>query len=787
MTLYKKLFRDLMEHKGANIAAIVVIAIGLMMYAAFAMVMQTLELSIDKFYSDSKFPDGFVTVLTMPKSKIADIKDIEGISEAEGRLREDIRIADNFGTFSTETKYLRLVSSNTSVGTYIIEEGKAPRAGYMETVVDPMFADANDLKVGDKIPVIAYGKNVDLTISAIGRSAENVYALRNSSEIYPDPIIFGVGFMDITSLEKLTGKGHYTNVVFTIKDDADFDYIKRTIERELRPYGFISIVEKKDQESNLLLTNEMKQLEVSSTMLPLVFLSVSSMILYIMIKRIVEQQRGQIGILKAFGYSSLSIRMHYTSYCIVIGLLGGIIGGLFGLIFYQPLMSLYMMFFNMPILEGQILVSYLFRSIAISVVFAIFAGYRGSTQALLLSPSEAMREKEPVLGSRSLFEKIPLLYKALTTKGKMALRNISRNPARSFFVFVGIAFTFTLSVIPWTFMGQVDSMLFERYDDVEKYDVKVALSDLNALESVETEFTRHNEVYKAEGMLEIPVFFTNEHIKEPVSVIGLRENSDLYTVIDDDKNPVNIYKGGVVLSERLADKLRVKTGDYLTMESPYMRDKDKKERVRVISTVKQNVGINGYMDIEYLSAVLGYSPAANSVLLRAKPNTAAVLKDIYEESPKITGINDTNEMIEKLKKFMGSFMGSMYYVALIAIVMGVAIIYNSYVIILSERKRELSSLMVLGMSEKEVLSIVTFEQWFIAIFAMLFGIPLSQSAVTAMGKSASTDMFSLAVKLDLNSLIIAFVVTIIAIVLAQVMASRKIKHLNIVDALKSNE
>ena len=146
MTLYKKLFRDLMEHKGANIAAIVVIAIGLMMYAAFAMVMQTLELSIDKFYSDSKFPDGFVTVLTMPKSKIADIKDIEGINQAEGRLREDIRIADNFGTFSTETKYLRLVSSNTSVGTYIIEEGKAPRAGYMETVVDPMFADANDLR-----------------------------------------------------------------------------------------------------------------------------------------------------------------------------------------------------------------------------------------------------------------------------------------------------------------------------------------------------------------------------------------------------------------------------------------------------------------------------------------------------------------------------------------------------------------------------------------------------------------------------------------------------------------
>ncbi len=787
MTLYKKLFRDLLDHKGANIAAIIVIAIGLMMYTAFAMVTQTLEVSIDKFYADSKFPDGFVTVLSMPRSKIEDIKEIKGISKAEGRLKEDIRIQDNFATPSTETKYIRLASTNIDVGTYIVEEGRLPRAGQMEVAIDPMFANANKLRVGDKIPIIAYGKKVDLSISAIGRSAENIYALRNSSEIYPDPIIFGVGFMDITSLEKLNGKTHYTNVVFTIKEGADFEAIKRAVERELKPYGFISIIEKKDQESNLLLTNEMKQLEVSSTMLPLVFLSVSSMILYIMIKRIIEQQRGQIGILKAFGYSTYTIRLHYISYCIAVGLLGGIVGGVFGLVLYQPLMNLYMMFFNLPILRGEIQIKYLFNSIAISIVFAIFAGYRGSTQALLLSPSEAMREKEPILGSKSLLEKIPFLMNLLTTKGKMALRNISRSPMRSIFVFVGIAFTFALSVIPWTLMGQFDVFLFDRYDEVEKYDVKVALSELNPLDKVQIELQRQTEVSKAEGMLEIPVFFTNEHIKEPVAVIGLREDSELYTVLDEGKEKVNIYKGGVVLSKRLAEKLKVGAGGYLTMQSPYMRDKDKKVEVRVISLVNQNVGINGYMDIEYLSSILGYPPAANAVLLKAMPNTANILKLRYEQSPKIIGINDTNEMIDKLKKFMGTYMGSMYYIAFIAIIMGVAIIYNSYIIILSERKRELSSLMVLGMSEKEVLSIVSFEQWFIAVFAMLFGIPLSQSAVTAMGKASSTDMFSLDVKLDLNSLVIAFAITVIAILLAQLMASRKIKHINIVDALKSNE
>ena len=235
MTLYKKLFRDLLEHKGANLAAVIVIAIGLMMYTAFAMVTQTLELSIDKFYFDSKFPDGFATVLSMPRAKINDIKSIDGIAEAEGRLKEDIRIQDDFGALSPETKYIRLVSSNINVGTYILEEGKMPREGFMEVVIDPMFADANNLKVGDQIPIIAYGKKLNLNICAVGRSAENVYALRNSSEIYPDPIIFGVGFIDISALEKLTGKTHYNNVVFTIKEGADFDAIKRSIEKELRP------------------------------------------------------------------------------------------------------------------------------------------------------------------------------------------------------------------------------------------------------------------------------------------------------------------------------------------------------------------------------------------------------------------------------------------------------------------------------------------------------------------------------------------------------------------------
>lgn len=423
----------------------------------------------------------------------------------------------------------------------------------------------------------------------------------------------------------------------------------------------------------------------------------------------------------------------------------------------------------------------------LSCVFGVIAGYRGSKGAIKLSPAEAMREREPVTGSKSIFEKIPFILLIVTSRGKMALRNISRSPARSFFVLIGIAFTFALSVVPWTFMGQIDVMLFDRYDEVEKYDVRVYLSSMTPLERAEKELLRQEDVNLSEGILDISGFITNAHIREAVPITGLRRDNQLYTVLDDSKDRIYIEKGGIVLPRRVADRLNVKTGDKVTFESPYMRNKDEKEEIRVIDVIDQSVGINSYMEIEYLSDILGYPPAANSILLASREGVAESLKIVYEDSSVITGINDSNEMIEKMRQFLESYTGTMFYVALIAIIMGFAIVYNSYVIILSERKHELSSLMVLGMSEKEVLSIITFEQWFIAFFGMIFGIPLAQATITAIGEAASSDMFTMNIKIDLNSIIIAMIITVFSIVIAQIMASRKIKKLNIADALKSNE
>ncbi|HOA80871.1 MAG TPA: ABC transporter permease, partial [Defluviitaleaceae bacterium] len=121
------------------------------------------------------------------------------------------------------------------------------------------------------------------------------------------------------------------------------------------------------------------------------------------------------------------------------------------------------------------------------------------------------------------------------------------------------------------------------------------------------------------------------------------------------------------------------------------------------------------------------------------------------------------------------------------IITGFAIVYNSSIISLSERKRELASLRVLGMTLNEVLEVISFEQWTISFFGIIAGIPMAYSMMKTISKSMSTDLFTIPASLEKSALIIAFVGTVISVLIAQISTSKRIKNLDLVDVLKERE
>lgn len=783
-TLRKKLYRDLGERKGANIALIIVIAMGIMVYVSFSLVMDNLLEGRALFYKELKFAQGFLDVEEIPRNTIEELKKIDGILEIEGRIIKDVRV---LGDEFSDGTYIRLVSISSNLNRVEIIKGSYPRNDG-EIIIEDKFAKANKLKLQDKIEISVNGKRKLLQVSGIGISPEYIYAMKNSSDIFPQPEKFGIGFIEISDISKMTGMNNsYNNVSFMKASEIKFREIEIQMREELKKYKVKSIIERKDQLSHLMIQQELDQLNSMAKSLPVLFLGVSSLILYIMLKRMVDQHRNQIGILKAFGFKDGQILIYYMSYSIIIGGFGGLLGAIFGIFLSFPYTDLYATYFSLPNLKSHISIKYIFYSLFFSILFSCFAGFQASKASINLSPSKAMRPEQPPNIKFSVFEKIDIIWSKLDIKTRLAFRNIERNPFRSFFIILGISMTFGILSVPWSMSFTSEKMIMDRYYYVEKYDLKINLESPKLEKDVIRELQNKDYVKLVEPSVEIPGVFKFKGRKKEVLLQGIDDSSKLYILRDADNNKVEIKERGLVISKRIADILKVKVGDELIFESPYLKDKDKKEVLKVGKIISQSLGIAGYIDKISLDEILESKGILTSILVKSKNSNISSLQIEYKDSKSIASISDIKEMVSKMKELLKTMKTFVYAMGVFGILTGFSIIYNSLAVTLSERTRDIASLKVLGMDEGEIYQIMSIEQWILTFIGIIMGIPMSKFFITSMATSMTNDVYTMPLTLDTYSLLLSLVATIISVFIGKLGLKKKIIKVDMVESLKSIE
>jgi putative ABC transport system permease protein len=315
--------------------------------------------------------------------------------------------------------------------------------------------------------------------------------------------------------------------------------------------------------------------------------------------------------------------------------------------------------------------------------------------------------------------------------------------------------------------------------------MKVNLKNMQGRQEVVRELSKKRGVELAEGMLEIPAKLKNGHLSRDTVVIGVERDSSLYTVVDKSNSEVYITGGGIVLTDSIAKKLNVKPGDIIEMESAMAKNDNLFIRIEAI--VPQYIGINCYMLGEELSVRLGYCDLLTSAILKTDGFNDKRLKDELVSAGNITGIEETGQIKDKYVDAMDQFFFMLWVMAAIAVITGFAIIYNSSVISLSERKRELASLRVMGMGIHEVQQVVSFEQNFVAFIGMLVGIPLTYGFYYSLSEKMNTDLYTIPVIIKPEIFIYAFLGTMMAQGLAYLNIKRKIERLDMVGVLKERE
>lgn len=786
MILFKKMLRDMMENKLAYLACIIVMSMGLMTYSSMSIVIDNLQNAKNEFYSDYQIADAFAQVRSIPDAKINSLSEIEGISKVQGVFKQDYKV--DFKD-PLQNAYLKVnsydINEQDRINDVHLSEGYPLNSDALLIWVGQKFMEANLLKVNDKLSLIINGRSVEFTIAGAVLSPEYIYVTKNAQDIYPLPKNYEIAYIAKPVLKKLTSAASTsTDLFFKLQPKFTYDELKPIIESNLKSYGIVSMYSIKDQSSNAILTQELKGVQSSAQSLPFLFLGISTFILYIMLKRLTETQRGQIGVLKAMGYSNIQIMSHYLMYAIFIGILGGLLGGFLGTQLSFLFTDMYKQFFSFPTLKSDFTYKYFGFGIMISLVFSIFAGYTGSRAILKLPPSMAMAPAAPKKAKKSGLEKIPFLWNTLTLQGKMAVRNLSRSKGRSLFTVLGLLFAFSLMVVSWSFNTIVDTMLYNQFRYVQLYDMKVGFSSPVKANETRSELYSIPGVQYVESVVEVPVQLKFGTKEKNTMIVVLNNNTRLYNLLDTDLHKIPIGKAGLYLTENLAAQMKVKVGDIMRVESPMTKDYILME---VVSIFPQYLGSNGYINSTYLLEKTKFTNIATTAYLTVDLARVDSIRKKLDSAPKVGVVEVRQETLKKYEDLMDSYGFMSYIMAMVSLLVGFSIVYNSSVISLSERQRELASMRVLGMSVDEVLSVVSFEQWVLGFVSVVLGIPMALIMMEGLKGAYQTDLYAMPSKIGGYAFILSVIGTGFFIYLSQINVRRRIKNFNIVEVLKERE
>lgn len=778
--------RDIKSNKTQYIAVILVVIIGISLYNASFMSYQNLKNSTDFYYEQYKLPHLFIKLNKSPEGVVRKVEEVEGVSQVQGRLVFDVPMDIPNYENKVHARIVSVPSSNEkALNRLYIEEGKYISAkGQGQVLVEKQFWDYHNLKTGTFLYPVINGRRVKLTTQGKVVSPEYIYPIPSAQQMMPDNEKFTILYIEHTFAQQLYGYEGMVNDIVVRLDSADrVEDVKKTLEDMLKPYGLIYVTEREDQISYKMLDNEMNQLESMGLAYPVIFLLIASIVIYMLLLRLVDNQRRQIGILMAMGFNKTSILFHYMNYALFIGFAGSVIGGSLGVWLGDVLTRYYLTFFNIPVLKVKIYYSIIFIGIGMSVAFCGIAGLNAAKRVLKIAPAQAMRPVAPPSGSKWWGEKIIPFLSRIRITWRLTFRNLWRNKVRTLFTVFAIAITVGLMISILFFLDAMDFLFNKAFYEAQTYDYKVSFTtDMN--EIAINNLKEFKEVDYAEPIAEYPFKLENGWKEKDVVIIGINKKSDLYKLQDMEGEGVYPPGKDILLSDVVAGNLGVKTGDVLHLTSLYKSGIERD--VKVAGIVKQYMGFNGFMDIEYLGNTLQEGNIANGALIDVKYNSGDFMKEL-EDMPYISTVDAPDEMAKQFNQYLDLMYAYIGVIVLLSSIMGFAIIYNTTTINIMERKRELASLRIMGFSKEEVSELIFNENIAVSFMGLTLGMPVGWLMSIGMTKLVPEEIMSVPLIIYPRTYLLAVVTVFIFVFLAQLANMKRITKLDLVEVMKSRE
>ena len=781
-----KMWRDLWQMKGQALAIAMVVMCGVGTYIMFLTTLNALTISQRSYYSEYRFADVFVSLKRAPETLRQRILDIPGVDQAETRVVELVRLdIPDFNEPVTALMVSLPDDNHQQLNGLYLREGRLP-APYSpdEVVVSSPFAQANELKLGDRFAAILNGRRQLLTMVGTALSPEFVQQLRPGS-VFPDYRRYGVMWMGRRALGQAYNlDGAFNDAALSVSSGADSQDVIDRLDALLTPYGGLGAYTRADQRSHRFLTQELEQLGTLASLFPTLFMGIAAFLLNVVIGRLVAMQREQIASLKAFGYGNGAVLVHYLK--LVSAIVGaGILPGIaLGVWLGRELSGIYTEFYRFPYLKfglpPMIVVEAAVASLLAGALGTVFAVWR----AAKLKPAQAMRPEPPPRYHESWVERLGL-KRWLSQPARMIMRHIQRRAVKSSFTVLGIALACGIILTGLFQRDTVGYMVQVQYGMSQRQDLSVTFTDPTSY-NVRFDLERQPGVRHVEVFREVPVRLRHGHRSYRTGIRGTEPGGDIQRLLDADLRPVALPQDGILLTDYLGKLLDVRPGDRLTVE---VLEGDRPIReTTVVGLVKEYMGVSGYMDLHALNRLMHEGAAISGAYLSVDSAFLQRLFSRLKGMPRVAGVAERIQEIRNFNKVMNETMLFFTYVATVfSIIIAFGVVYNSARIALTERGRELASLRVLGLTRTEISYILLGELGILTLAAIPLGLWLGVEMCYFIAQNMQNDLYRVPVVLVPSTYAFAVTVVLISAALSGLVVRRRLDRLDLIAVLKTAE
>lgn len=664
---------------------------------------------------------------------------------------------------------------------------KYPKLGAVEVLINRQFAEAHKLKPGMDLDVAAEGKRKVLTIVGIAASPEFVYTVRDAAGLLEDPSTFGAAIMPENQIQELMGrKGSVNQVLIRFAPGAQKEEIVQKIKEILQPYGLLAEYPQKDQLSEAILRGELTQLRAFSRFLPTIFLAIALLMQFVFVGRLVKTQRGQIGLLKALGYSNISLLFLYGSYAFLATTIGAFVGIALGYGLASLLVRLYAIFFNLPRLEETLRLGTAGAVAFLSITAGTTAGLAAAWGITSIRPAESMRPTFPKATKRSFLERIPILWNHLGLQWRMSFRSLSRSRFRAFVTAMGAIFSIALLVVSLFSKDSMDDLMRRHFSYDRQYDYLVRIIS-PVKEGEILNISRIDGVLEAEPFLELPVRIKLGRKNREDVLLAMEPSPSLVRITNQEGKELPLPEEGLLLDWFTAQKLEAKVGDELQVQSMLDLGPPRYGIFRVEGITKRAMGSASMVSLKEANRLLNEQNVVSGVMLKIDPGLSDKVERELERMVNISSVLNKKDERAYFQKNLGYMYYSIGILVLFSSVLGFAIIYNSSVIALSERKRTLAALKALGMTNQEVAVYLWGEDGFLLFWGIILGLPLGKVLSELYAVAVSTDLFSFNVIIYKSTYFLAACGGIVLGIFAWILALKGVKELKMIEILKAND